>query len=303
MAKIINIGSLNLDEVFAVPHFIKPAETMACLSYRRFIGGKGTNQSIALARAGARVFHAGKVGEDGAAAISTLAEAGVDVSLVLRSSGTTGRALIQVDPSGQNCIILYAGANRDIGEPDVDRFLSSFGPGDAALFQNETSSLGYAMEAAGRKSLRIFFNPSPADEGLGVLPFDLVDCLILNEVEGAALAGMGEPGIDAAAAAQDMLAGLRRAYPRPDLVLTLGAAGVRYLGSDGERIAVPALPVDPVDTTAAGDTFTGYYVAARLRGEPAGLALRDATAAAAVCVTRIGASPSIPRREELPLRD
>lgn len=295
MSRILNLGSINLDEVFAVPHFIRPGETMACTSYERFLGGKGNNQSTALGRAGAAVHHAGKVGEDGGAAVAALAASGVDVSRVGTSAKPTGRALIQVEERGQNCIILYGGANRSITHEDVDLFLEGWGRGDSVLFQNEVSSLDYAMERAAALGLRIFFNPSPADESIETLPLDLVSCFILNEVEAVMLGGQDGGGADP----RTMLASLRVRFPHADLVLTLGSQGVLFSGVDGADLSVPAERVSAVDTTAAGDTFTGYYIAAVLRGEEPGAALAEATRAAAICVTRKGAAPSIPWRKEL----
>ena len=296
MPRILNIGSINLDEVFSVPHFIRPGETMSCRTYERFVGGKGNNQSTALGRAGADVHHAGKIGQDGLFAVELPACSGVDVSRVQNSEVPTGRALIQVDDTGQNCIILFGGANRAITPDDVDSFLEGWGEGDAILFQNEISSLSYAMAVARKKGLRIYFNPSPADEVLADLPLDAVDCFILNEVEGAMLSGLeASPAADP----DVMLAVLRRRFPRAELLLTLGASGARYEGMDGIRIAVPARRVKAVDTTAAGDTFTGYFIAARLRGESPQAALEEATAAAAICVQKPGAAASIPYRTEI----
>ncbi|MFH2116369.1 MAG: ribokinase [Spirochaetota bacterium] len=292
MPRILNIGSINLDEVFSVPHFIRPGETMSCRGYERFVGGKGNNQSTALGRAGAAVHHAGRIGQDGHFAIELLAQSNVDTSRVRSAEVPTGRALIQVDEQGQNCIILFGGANRAITPEDVDAFLEGWGDGDAVLFQNEISSLPYAMEEAKKKGLRIYFNPSPADELLAGLPLDSVDCFILNEVEGAMLAGL-EAGPDA------MLAALRSRFPRAELLLTLGASGARYDSPDGTRVTVPAERVIAVDTTAAGDTFTGYFIAARLRGEDPRVAMEEATAAAAICVQKPGAATSIPYQAEL----
>lgn len=297
MPRILNLGSINLDEVFTVPHFIRPGETMACRSYNRFVGGKGNNQSTALGRAGAEVHHAGKVGPDGHFAVDQLRESGVDVSRVTESTQATGRALIQVDECGQNCIILYGGANRDIDESDVDAMLDGWGAGDAIIFQNEISCLGYAIAQAYKRSMKIFLNPSPADDIIGTLPLDAVDCFILNELEGAMLAGLD--AVSGPVFADEVLERLRCRFPKADLVLTLGADGARWSGADGESFAVPAARVTPVDTTAAGDTFTGYLVAALLRRVVPVAAMREATAAAGICVTRIGAVPSIPWRREL----
>jgi ribokinase len=227
----------------------------------------------------------------------------------------TGRALIQVDESGQNCIILFGGANRTITREDVDSFLDGWGEGDAVLFQNEISSLPYAMEKARKRGLRIYFNPSPADESLAGLPLEAVDCFILNEVEGAMLSGLeaspgGTGSVGGLAAlectshkvpveADAMLAALRVRFQRAELLLTLGASGACYEGSDGTRASVQAERVKAVDTTAAGDTFTGYFIAARLRGESPQAAMEKATAAAAICVQKPGAAASIPFRAEL----
>lgn len=292
MPRILNIGSINLDEVFSVPHFIRPGETMSCRSYQRFVGGKGNNQSTALGRAGAKVCHAGKIGQDGHFAVELLVQSGVDTSRIRSAELPTGRALIQVDPTGQNCIILFGGANQAITQEDVGLFLEGWGKGDAVLFQNEISDLAYALAEAKKKGLRIYFNPSPADELLDGLPLDAVDCFILNEVEGAMLAGL-ETGPDA------MLSALRKRFPRAELVLTLGASGARYDGPDGTRVSVPAKKVKAVDTTAAGDTFTGYFIAARLRGADPQAAMEEANAAAAICVQKPGAAASIPFRAEL----
>jgi ribokinase len=268
---------------------------MACRGYERFVGGKGNNQSTALARAGAEVHHAGKVGADARLAVELLRAAGADASRVLVSETATGRAIIQVDSAGQNCIILFGGANRAIGRADIDAFLSGWGKGDSLLLQNEVSEIGYAIEKASALGIRVYLNPSPADEIIGTLPLDKVDCFILNEVEGAMLCGADIDGADP----DTVLAGLRARFPRADIVLTLGAAGARYSGADGSSLYVPAARVRPVDTTAAGDTFTGYFLAAVLRGESPAAALAEATRAAGICVTRKGAASSIPRREEL----
>jgi ribokinase len=294
--RILNIGSLNIDEVFSVDHFVGPGETIACRSFARHAGGKGNNQSVALARAGSAVSHAGKVGVDGRFLVEGLAAAGVDVSRVVEAGVPTGRAVIQVEDSGQNCIILLGGANREMGRADIDGFLEGWGPGDAVLLQNETGEVGYALAQAALKGLEIFFNPSPIRENIAGLPLREVDWLILNEVEGAAIAGLPAR---APAPPEAILAALRAGLPRTDLVLTLGADGVRYSGADGRSLSLPALRVEAVDTTAAGDTFTGYFIAAVLRGEDVEAALREAVRAAAICVTRPGAVPSIPLRSEL----
>ncbi len=293
--RVLNIGSLNIDDVFSVERFVRPGETIACGSYARHAGGKGNNQSIALARAGAEACHAGKVGADGRFLVDGLRAAGVDASRVIEAGAPTGRAIIQVDSAGQNCIILLGGANHDLSRADIDGFLEGWGEGDALLLQNETSETGYALAEGSRRGLTIFFNPSPAKENLARLPLFEVDYLLLNEVEGAALAGEGA----SAAEPDSILKALRSRFPATNLVLTLGAEGARYSGADGVALALAAWEVEAVDTTAAGDTFTGFFIAALARGEGVEVALGEAIRAAAICVTRPGAAESIPTRAEL----
>ena len=293
--RVLNIGSLNIDDVFAVERFVRPGETIACRSYARHAGGKGNNQSIALARAGAEAFHAGKIGADGRFLLDGLRAAGVDASRVIEAGAPTGRAIIQVDSSGQNCIILLGGANHDLRRADIDCFLEGWGWGDALLLQNETSETGYALAEGSRRGLTIFFNPSPVKENLASLPLAEVDYLLLNEVEGSALAGEGAKDAEP----DSILKALRSRFPATNLVLTLGAEGVRYSGADGSSIRLAAQAVEAVDTTAAGDTFTGFFIAALSRGERVEDALGDAVRAAAICVTRAGAAESIPTRDEM----
>lgn len=289
--RVLNIGSLNVDEILSVASFVRPGETISCRGYARNAGGKGNNQSIALARAGALVSHAGKVGADGSFLVALLREAGVDVSRIADSAEPTGRAIIQVDAAGQNCIILLGGANQDIGRPDIDAFLDGWGEGDALLLQNEISHLAHAFEESVTRGLRVFLNPSPMTAEITRLPLERTSCLILNEVEGEALTGEGNP--------ERILTALRARCPRTDLVLTLGAEGLRYSGADGNAFVMPAKRVTAVDTTAAGDTFTGYFIAGLARGDDPGTALEEGIRAAAVCVSRPGAVPSIPLRSEI----
>lgn len=289
--RILNIGSINIDEVFSVERFVRPEETIRCLTYAKHAGGKGNNQSIALARAGAQVSLAGKIGADGRFLVEGLEAAGVDVSRVLEAEVPTGRAIIQVRVDGQNCIILLGGANYDLSRADIDGILAGWGEGDSILLQNETSEVDYALAEASRKGLTIFFNPSPITKTLLDLPMADVDYLLLNEVEGAALAGEADP--------EAILRSLRSRFPATNLVLTLGAEGLRYSGTDGSSLRLAAEKVKVVDTTGAGDTFTGYFIAGLLRGEAVRVALGEAVRAAAICVTRAGAADSIPSRSEL----
>jgi len=293
MPRVLNFGSLNIDHVYRVPHFVRPKETLSSLAYQRFAGGKGFNQSVALARAGAAVCHAGCIGNDGLWLRDMLIEAGADVSHLQVVEGPTGHAIINVTPDGQNSIVLFGGANQAVTPADASRVLASFQAGDALLLQNEISATPAIMQAAHARGLSIVFNPAPMDARVPDYPLDLVSCLLLNEVEGAQLAGVEEPAA--------MLDALRRRFPRTTVILTLGADGV-LAAEDGPAVRVAAPRVQAVDTTAAGDTFTGYYLAERLRGAPFADALRTAATAAAICVTRPGAAASIPARAEVAAR-
>jgi len=202
----------------------------------------------------------------------------------------TGHAVIQVNDEGDNCILLYPGANRCQTQEHMQAALEGFEQGDLILMQNETNGLADMMRAAKAKGMKIAFNPSPIDDALLALPMDLVDYFILNEIEGAALSGESEP--------QCMLEALVRKYPAAHIVLTLGGAGSRY--AHGEmRLSQPAFKVQAVDTTGAGDTFTGYFLASQLRGESAAQSLRLAAAASALAVTREGAAQTIPTLQQV----
>lgn len=290
MPRILNFGSLNIDHVYRVPHFVRPKETLASLAYQRFAGGKGFNQSIALARAGAIVSHAGHIGPEGVWLRDMLAEAGADVSHLQVTGTPTGHAIINVTPDGQNSIVLYGGANQTITPDHASQVLNSFAAGDYLLLQNEISATPEIMRLAHARGLQIVFNPAPMDAQVPSYPLEAVSCLLLNEVEGAELAGTSEP--------QAIISTLRRRFPAMTVILTLGPDGVLAV-ADGPVLHIPAPKVTAVDTTAAGDTFTGYYLAERLRGTPFAEALRTACAAAAICVSRAGAAVAIPTRAEV----
>jgi ribokinase len=287
---IINFGSLNIDHVYRVEHFVRPGETIASRSYEQFAGGKGFNQSIALARAGAQVRHAGKVGAEGGWLLDMLRKAGAQTEDVLQVEIPTGHALIQVEASGENAIILYGGANQSITTEDVERVLVRATAGDYLLLQNEINNMDLILRRGAEEELRIVFNPAPMTGAVLDYPLDGVTIFIVNETEAEALTGASTPDaiVDA----------MRQRFPRAATVLTMGAAGAIY--ADGaEQIHVPAVNVKAVDTTAAGDTFTGYFLAALAEGKPVQTALQLAARAAAICVTRPGAADSIPTRAEV----
>lgn len=289
--KVLNFGSLNIDRSYSVAHFVRSGETLSSLEMKTASGGKGLNQSIALSRAGLSVWHAGKIGSDGEFLLKELAESGVDISLISRD-GTlpTGHAIIQVDTNGQNCILLHGGSNRAITHEEIDAVLSNFGPGDWLFLQNEISCLQYLIQQGHAKEMTVVLNPSPLDEELLQMDLDGVSWLILNEIEGEGLTGLHEPTAICAA--------LQEKYPGVQVVLTLGSEG--SLCYDGTNIVRQAIfPTTSVDSTAAGDTFTGYFFAAVISGSSKEEALKQASMAASISVSRCGAAPSIPAKQEV----
>ncbi|MGD0750078.1 MAG: ribokinase [Anaerolineales bacterium] len=289
--KVLNFGSLNFDHFYEVEHIVRPGETIPSGKYRLACGGKGLNQSVALAHAGANVFHAGKVGRDGEALVAYLRAAGVNTTFVeVSENEPSGHAIIQVDKDGQNSIIIHGGANRAIRKEDVSRVLGNFSPEDCLLLQNEVSCMAEMIDQAKKRGLTIFLNPAPMDERVAGYPLDKVDYFIINEIEGRELSGATE--------AQAIIAAMRTRFPAAAVLLTLGAQGVIY-ADQHTRQTVPAEKVRPVDTTAAGDTFIGFFIAQKLAGKPIESCLRTACHAAAICVTRPGAADSIPHLQEV----
>lgn len=288
--RVLNIGSLNIDYVYRVDHFVRPGETLHAGTLRAGCGGKGLNQSAALARAGVETWHAGLTGPEGGFLREKLASFGVHTELVREVGEPTGHAIIQVDGTGQNSILLYGGANRCMTEAFVDEALAGFGPGDWLLAQNETVCVGHAVARAKERGLRTALNAAPADGALREMPLELLDLLFVNEVEGAFLAGTEEP--------EEIAAVLTERYPETTLVLTLGEDGALAARHGRETVRTAAFRVPTVDTTAAGDTFTGFFLRGVLDGRPPEDCLRLAAAAGAVAVTRRGAADSVPSYEE-----
>jgi ribokinase len=287
---ILNFGSLNLDHVYQVDHIVRPGETLASRSYQVFAGGKGANQSAALALAGAPVYHAGRIGPEGGWLADKLRSLGADVGFTVRAAAPTGHAVIQVEPGGQNAIFLYPGANTQIDRAQIDATLEHFGPGDFLLLQNEISELPYLIRQGHERGLRVCLNPAPYGAEVASYPLDLVAVLVVNQTEAEGLAGVQGPS--------RAIAALSARFPAAEIVLTLGEQGARYR-SPSQELTVPAERVQAVDTTAAGDTFIGYYLAAAAAGWPPEQCLRRAGRAAALCVTRRGAMDSIPRASEV----
>ena len=289
--KYLVFGSLNIDRTYTVPHFVEAGETMSAAKMELFCGGKGFNQAVALARAGKEVYFAGAVGNDGGMLLEALAAEGIHDQYIKRTSGASGHAVIQVDPKGQNCIIILPGANGEITEADVDAVLADFAKGDLIVLQNEITCVSYILRKAKEKGMIVALNPSPYDERIAEYDMSCVDYLLVNEVEGAAVTGCTEP--------QDISQRLKELYPGMNLVLTLGSRGAIYCGADGNRYATGIYRSNAVDTTAAGDTFTGFFLAQITDSGDGELALKQAAVASGISVSRKGASPSIPMAAEV----
>lgn len=288
--RILCFGSLNLDHVYQVDHIVQPGETTPAKTYQVFNGGKGLNQAIALGRAHASCSMAGMIGQDGLHLLTSLQESNVNTDLVAVCENKTGHTVIQVDKAGQNSIVYFPGANQLIDEAYVQHVLSHFEPGDIILLQNEINNIPLIFNQAKQKGLKIAFNPSPITVELLQYPLDLVDILILNEIEGFELTR--EKDTD------KIIRKLHQAYPQATVLLTLGKKGVLF--SDGEnRYQHGIYDVKVVDTTAAGDTFTGYFLASYASHEPIEDCLRKASIASSLAVSRQGASNSIPFLSEV----
>lgn len=294
--KVLCFGSLNIDYTYKVDHFVKKGETISSEALKVFSGGKGLNQSIALARAGVETWHAGSIGEDGRFLLEQMEEAGVNTECVtILKEVPTGNAIIQNDREGDNCILLYGGANQAITREQVDGVLDRFEKGDFLVLQNEINEMGYLMEQAHKRGLKLVLNPSPMNEKIRKLPLEHVDYFLLNEIEAGQILGQDvREGFE-----KEQLAGaLRKCFPEAVIVLTLGEEGAVYLDKR-ESFSQPACKVKAVDTTAAGDTFTGYFIGGLLRGQTVREAMAMAAKASAIAVTRLGASPSIPALAEV----
>ena len=290
--KVLNFGSLNIDYVYRVPHFVQRGETLLSSGRGIYSGGKGLNQSVALARAGLKVFHAGCIGEEGTLLLDALRAADVDTTFVrVKSDVPSGHTIIQNAEDGDNCILLFGGANQSITKEQIDETLAHFEAGDYLVLQNEINLLEYVMLRAHEKGMRVVLNPSPMDEKILALPLETVSFFFVNEVEASQLTGVSREDAEALSDA------LAEKFPHARVILTLGTNGSRYICGE-ERVTQEAFPVQAVDTTAAGDTFSGFFLAGFIEGKTPKEALELAARASAVCVTRQGAAPSIPTREE-----
>ncbi|WP_151718952.1 ribokinase [Gemmobacter serpentinus] len=278
---IYNLGSINIDHVYRVPHLPAPGETLSALAYDQGLGGKGANQSVAAARAGAHVIHIGAIGPNSDWVRDDLRRYGVDLAALSVLDMATGHAIINVDPAAENAIVIYPGTNRALTAGMVEAALAVAQPGDTLLIQNETSAQAEAAALAAARGLRVIYSAAPfeIDAVQAILPH--VSLLVMNEGEA------------------EQLRTALGALPPLDCIITKGAKGAEWISAGSEPLFVPAFKVDPVDTTGAGDTFIGTLAAALDLGMTREDAMRQASAASALQVTRAGAAQAIPARSEV----
>jgi len=300
MTDIVVIGSLNIDLVTKIPRLPQPGETIRAYDLKMIPGGKGANQAAAAAHLGGDVVMVGRVGQDafGAQLVENLKNFGVDTRYIIRDKEkSTGSATILVTDAGENCIAVVAGANQNVGPEDIQAAEEVLSKAQFLILQFETplKSVQEAIQVAKRHSVKTILNPSPAD--IQCLEFiDRIDYLVLNETEASLLSGKTVTDIDTGFAASHRLL----SYGVPIVILTLGEKGT-LLTTPQETKHIPAYPVKAVDTTAAGDAFTGALAVSLVKGYPLEKALQLANGAGALTVTRLGAQTSLPSLEELTL--
>ena len=291
--KILSFGSLNVDYVYKLPHVVMKGETIASKALNIYPGGKGLNQSIALGKAGADVYHAGSIGEDGKFLVKCLEDAGVHTKHVkIIENMQSGHAIIQNTDDGDNCILLFGGANQMITKDQVDETLTDFESGDFLILQNEINELKYIIEQAHAKGMQIVLNPSPMNEVITELPLEYINYFLLNEIEASQVLARPVENPD------EIIAALAEKFPNAKIVLTLGGDGSVFF--DGtKKVSQGIYKVKAVDTTAAGDTFTGYFIAGEAKGQDVNLSMDMAAKAAAITVSRPGAGVAIPTLDEV----
>ncbi|NCD06346.1 MAG: ribokinase [Spirochaetia bacterium] len=293
MNKILDYGSLNIDKTFLLDHIVQPGETIASYDYKINAGGKGTNQAGALAKAGCNVYMAGKIGPDGIFILDLLKECNVNTQFVHRNSLTTGQALIQVAKNGQNSIILNAGANFENTKDEINNTLNNFSKGDYLILQNEINNIEYLINKAYEKELTICFNPSPFTKDILNLPLEKISYFFVNEVEAAQIAE--ETNVENY---DSILQSLSKKFPSSKIIMTIGKKGA-YFSFDKNKIHQEIIDAPVIDTTAAGDTFMGYFIASLIKGYTTSEALFYATKAASITVSKPGALKSIPLKEQV----
>ena len=284
--KILNFGSINKDFFYSVNDFVKPGETISSIKYNVKIGGKGLNQSVGISKAGQKIYHAGIINKDDTFILDRLKKWNINCENIVLGVNPTGHAIIQVDKNGENSIIIHGGANHDFDIKFIKSVLSKFDSGDILVLQNEINNIKEIIDGAHHKKMKIVFNPAPFNNE--ILSYDLnkISTLILNQTEGEALSKEKKP--------VNILKVLNSKFNNTEIILTLGEKGSLYSFKD-ELLKIKAHKVDTVDTTGAGDTFIGYYVAGIASKMNKKDNLNRASKAAAIATTKLGGAGSIPR--------
>ena len=283
--KILNFGSINKDLVYNVEDFVKPGETISSRDYGLYLGGKGLNQSVAISKSGSEVYHAGCINKSDHSIISNLKKWGVNTDYINKIDEATGHAIIQINQDGENSIIIHGGANNCVEKDQIDMVLSNFNEGDYILLQNEINSVNEIIEKAHKKGLRIFFNPAPYSSAVNNYSIEKVNTLIYNETEGQRLSGKKDYN--------QIIKTLSNKYPNTRQILTLGERGSIY-SFDKNTIKVKAESVKTIDSTAAGDTYIGYYISSLSKKISVKQSMKIASQAASIATTIVGGANSIP---------
>lgn len=282
---VFNLGSVNLDYFYKTPHLPRAGETLAALEFSAGLGGKGANQSVALALGGAQVVHIGQIHKDDESHIALLGACGVDLRHLAKGDVPTGHAIVMIDEaSGENQIILMQGANLAMTPKMISSALDEAQDGDWALTQNETNLNDVFLQEAKKRGLKICYSAAPflKDKLLALL--DIIDLLVVNEGE-----------------AQEIEAALARppeAWGIAHVIITKGAEGASYYGAEGTFFQ-PSEKVKAVDSTGAGDTYLGFLLAQLSHGRDIKHAMAIASKAAGLQVTRYGTADAIPTLDEI----
>jgi len=283
---VYNLGSINADHIYTVSHLPKPGETLSADDFKIGLGGKGTNQSVAAARAGSDVIHIGAIGADGQWVKDRVSEYGVDTQFINTIDVPTGHAIINVDRAGENAIVIFSGANVLQDPHQIKEALGSAKAGDILLLQNETSHQVEAAKIAADKAMVVIYSAAPfsVEAVKAVLCYTTI--LVMNQIE-----------------AEQLCAGLETELaelPVKNILVTKGANGVDWISTQtGETQHVASISANAVDTTAAGDTFAGYFAAGLDQGMDVKVAMQLGSAAAGLKVMRKGTADAIPMRVEV----
>ena len=284
--KILNFGSINKDFFYSVNDFVKPGETISSIKYNVKIGGKGLNQSVGISKAGQKIYHAGIINKDDTFILDRLKKWNINCENIVLGVNPTGHAIIQVDKNGENSIIIHGGANHDFDIKFIKSVLSKFDSGDILVLQNEINNIKEIIDGAHHKKMKIVFNPAPFNNEIFSYDLNKISTLILNQTEGEALSKEKKP--------VNILRVLKSKFNNTEIILTLGEKGSLYSFKD-KLLKIKAHKVDTVDTTGAGDTFIGYYVAGIASKMNKKDNLKRASKAAAIATTKLGGAGSIPR--------